>query len=81
VISEPIVIMAGDYGSSAKAKDAVRWLLAQSEKDHIMKILVASAIVTFALVGPTLAMRARAFSPDAPPHHRTCSCAEKRSPR
>jgi hypothetical protein len=29
---------------------------AQSEKDHIMKITVATAIVTFALVAPTLAM-------------------------
>jgi hypothetical protein len=29
---------------------------AQSAKDHIMKILVAAAIVTFALVSPTLAM-------------------------
>jgi hypothetical protein len=65
VISEAIVILAGDYGSSGKAEVGVRWLLRKAKKDHIMKILIAAAIVSFALVAPTLAMPIASPAPAA----------------
>jgi len=56
VISESIVNIAGDYGSPAKVEFGVRRFLRKAKKDHIMKVLIAAAIVSFALVAPTLAM-------------------------